>query len=73
VTTISLPTKERTLVPYTTGEPIQIPSQTKTVGFNQIAYAAARVVAHRSIADAKGVAVAVMPDWSVMRENQTVE
>jgi hypothetical protein len=43
--TISLPTKDRTFVPYTTGEPIEFPSPAATKGFNRIAYAAAHVVA----------------------------
>ena len=43
--TISLPTKDRTLAPYTTGEPIRFPSKQETQSFNRIAYAAAHVVA----------------------------
>ena len=43
--TISLPTKDRKLEPYTTGEPIVFPSKAETAGFNRIAYAAAHVVA----------------------------
>jgi hypothetical protein len=44
VATLSLPTVERKLEPYTTGEPIVFPKQTAK-GFNRIAYAAAHVVA----------------------------
>jgi hypothetical protein len=44
VATLSLPTAERKLEPYTTGEPIVFPKQTAK-GFNRIAYAAAHVVA----------------------------
>ena len=43
--TIALPTKDRTLKPYTTGEPIVFPSKEQTQSFNRIAYAAAHVVA----------------------------
>lgn len=43
--TIALPTKTRKLEPYTTGEPVSIPSKGETKGFNRIAYAAAHVVA----------------------------
>jgi hypothetical protein len=45
VPTISLPTKDRTLAPYTTGEPIRFPTPAETAGFTRIAYAAAHVVA----------------------------
>jgi hypothetical protein len=45
VPTLSLPTKDRILVPYTTGEPIVFPSQAETAKFNRVAYAAAHVVA----------------------------
>jgi hypothetical protein len=45
VATLSLPTKDRTLAPYTTGEPIRFPSRAETPGFNRVAYAAAHVVA----------------------------
>jgi hypothetical protein len=45
VATIALPTKDRTLKPYTTGEPIAFPSMAETARFNRIAYAAAHVVA----------------------------
>jgi Protein of unknown function (DUF993) len=45
VPTIALPTKDRTLEPYTTSEPIVFPSKEQTQGFNRIAYAAAHVVA----------------------------
>jgi hypothetical protein len=43
--TIALPTKDRTLERYTTGEPIVFPSKAQTQHFNRIAYAAAHVVA----------------------------
>jgi uncharacterized protein DUF993 len=43
--TIALPTADRKLTPYTTGEPIAFPSRTETQGFNRVAYAAAHVVA----------------------------
>ena len=43
--TIALPTKNRKLEPYTTGEPISFPSKAETARFNRIAYAAAHVVA----------------------------
>ncbi|MBI4274384.1 MAG: dihydrodipicolinate synthase family protein [Rhizobiales bacterium] len=43
--TIALPTKDRKLAPYTTGEPIVFPSKAETGRFNRIAYAAAHVVA----------------------------
>ena len=43
--TIALPTKNRKLEPYTTGEPVSIPSKGETKSFNRIAYAAAHVVA----------------------------
>ncbi len=43
--TIALPTKDRKLQPYATGEPIVFPSQAETQRFNRIAYAAAHVVA----------------------------
>jgi hypothetical protein len=45
VATINLPTADRTLAPYTTGEPIAFPSKAETARFNRIAYAAAHVVA----------------------------
>jgi hypothetical protein len=45
VPTIALPTKDRTLEPYATSEPIVFPSKEQTQGFNRIAYAAAHVVA----------------------------
>jgi hypothetical protein len=45
VATIALPTKQRKLEPYTTGEPIVFPSKAETQRFNRIAYAAAHVVA----------------------------
>jgi hypothetical protein len=45
VATIALPTKDRKLEPYATGEPIVFPSQAETRRFNRIAYAAAHVVA----------------------------
>ncbi len=43
--TISLPTKDRKLAPYTTGEPIVFPSKQEIQSFNRVAYAAAHVVA----------------------------
>ncbi|HMJ43924.1 MAG TPA: dihydrodipicolinate synthase family protein [Pseudolabrys sp.] len=43
--TIGLPTKDRKLEAYTTGEPIVFPSKAETRSFNRIAYAAAHVVA----------------------------
>ena len=43
--TIALPTRDRTLEPYTTSEPIVFPSKEQAQGFNRIAYAAAHVVA----------------------------
>lgn len=43
--TIVLPTKDRKLEPYATGEPIVFPSKTEKQRFNRIAYAAAHVVA----------------------------
>jgi hypothetical protein len=43
--TLSLPTKDRTFEPYTTGEPIEFPSPESTKHFNRIAYAATHVVA----------------------------
>ena len=43
--TIALPTKDRTLEPYTTSEPIVFPSKEQTQSFNRVAYAAAHVVA----------------------------
>jgi hypothetical protein len=45
VATIALPTKQRKLELYTTGEPIVFPSKVETQRFNRIAYAAAHVVA----------------------------
>jgi len=45
VATIGLPTKDRKLEAYTTGEPIVFPSKAETLSFNRIAYAAAHVVA----------------------------
>jgi len=43
--TLNLPTANRTLAPYTTGEPIEFPSPAATKQFNRVAYAAAHVVA----------------------------
>ena len=43
--TISLPTKDRSFAPYTTGEPIVLPRRGAAPKFNRIAYAAAHVVA----------------------------
>jgi hypothetical protein len=45
VPTVALPTKDRTLEPYATSEPIVFPSKEQTQSFNRIAYAAAHVVA----------------------------
>ena len=42
--TISLPMKDRSLAPYTTGEPIVLPKGAAPT-FNRVAYAAAHVVA----------------------------
>jgi hypothetical protein len=44
VARISLPTKDRRLEPYLTGEPIVLPKQGAAPVFNRIAYAAAHVV-----------------------------
>jgi len=43
--TLSLPTTDRTLAPYTTGEPVVLPKKGKVPAFNRIAYAATHVVA----------------------------
>ncbi|MPZ58069.1 MAG: DUF993 family protein [Rhizobiales bacterium] len=43
--TISLPTADRKLEPYTTGEPIVLPKKGSVPAFNRIAYAATHVVA----------------------------
>ena len=43
--TIALPTANRTLEPYATGEPCVFPSRAETANFNRIAYAATHVVA----------------------------
>jgi Protein of unknown function (DUF993) len=45
VATITLPTKDRKLERYATGEPIVFPSKAETQRINRIAYAAAHVVA----------------------------
>jgi hypothetical protein len=45
VATISLPNKDRSLSPYTTGEPIVLPKKGLTPKFKRVAYAAAHVVA----------------------------
>jgi Protein of unknown function (DUF993) len=45
VATIALPTKDRKLESYATGEPIVFPSKAETQRFNRIAYAAAHIVA----------------------------
>jgi hypothetical protein len=45
VATIALPTKDRRLEDYATGEPIVFPSKAETGTFNRIAYAAAHIVA----------------------------
>ena len=43
--TISLPTKNRTFAPYTTGEPIVLPKKGAAPKLNRVAFAAAHVVA----------------------------
>ncbi len=43
--TVSLPTKDRRIDHYTTGEPIELPKRGAAPKFNRIAYAAAHVVA----------------------------
>jgi hypothetical protein len=43
---ISLPTKDRRLAPYTTGEPIVLPNKGAAPKLNRIAYAATHVVAN---------------------------
>ncbi|MDB5598858.1 MAG: hypothetical protein JWN71_902 [Xanthobacteraceae bacterium] len=43
--TIFLPTADRTIERYVTGEPLTFPSKAETQGFNRIAYAATHVVA----------------------------
>jgi hypothetical protein len=43
--TISLPTKDRKLASYSTGEPIVFPTKQETQRFNRVAFAAAHVVA----------------------------
>jgi hypothetical protein len=43
--TISLPTADRRLAPYTTGEPVVLPKKGTVPAFNRIAYAATHVVA----------------------------
>ena len=45
MTTLVLPTTDRKLEPYTTGEPIIFPSKEAAKNFNRIAFAAAHVVA----------------------------
>src|SRR5215469_15871706 len=45
VATISLPTADRRLAPYTTGEPIVLPKKGAAPQLNRIAYAATHVVA----------------------------
>jgi hypothetical protein len=45
VATIVLPTKDRRLEPYVTGEPIVFPSKSEARRFNRIAFAAAHIVA----------------------------
>jgi hypothetical protein len=61
VATIALPTKDRKLDPYVTGEPIVFPSKAETQRFNRIAYAAAHVVAD-PLADVDPWEVAAI-DW----------
>jgi hypothetical protein len=43
--TLSLPTADRKLAVYSTGEPIQFPSKEEIASFNRVAFAAAHVVA----------------------------
>jgi hypothetical protein len=43
--TLSLPTTDRRLAPYTTGEPVVLPKKGAVPAFNRIAYAATHVVA----------------------------
>ena len=43
--TLSLPTADRKLAAYSTGEPIQFPSKEEIASFNRVAFAAAHVVA----------------------------
>ncbi len=43
--TINLPTSDRKLAPYATGEPIAFPTAAQTARFNRVAYAATHVVA----------------------------
>jgi len=43
--TLSLPTADRRLAPYTTGEPVVLPKKGTVPAFNRIAYAATHVVA----------------------------
>jgi hypothetical protein len=45
VATLSLPTRDRNLAAYTTGEPIVLPKKGAAPQFNRVAYAAAHVVA----------------------------
>jgi hypothetical protein len=45
VATIALPTRDRKLQNYSTGEPIAFPSKAETKAFDRIAYAAAHIVA----------------------------
>jgi hypothetical protein len=45
VATVALPTKDRKLERYSTGEPIVFPAKAETQHFNRIAYAAAHIVA----------------------------
>jgi hypothetical protein len=44
VATISLPTKDRSFAPYTTGEPIVLPKKGAARNFNRVVYAATHVV-----------------------------
>ena len=43
--TLSLPTRDHSFAPYTTGEPIVLPKKGAAPRFNRVAYAAAHVVA----------------------------
>ena len=62
--TISLPTGNRTLAPYTTGEPIVLPKKGALPKFNRVAYAAAHVVADPLAGNDPWLDAAV--DWEKM-------
>jgi hypothetical protein len=61
VATIALPTKDRKLTKYSTGEPIVFPSKAETRTFNRIAYAAAHIVADPFADNGPWLDIAV--DW----------